>query len=128
MAEENIVIPRDKYNRMLEQLKSVKDNKPIQSTDNKEGDESLISHYDKINTAQRARGDITHKETDYPPGLKHDDINTFIKKLTKKKRKHNHTITRDKCNNKTADKRNNKTSKQHNRKSKLKANWIRVFK
>ena len=122
MAEENIVIPRDRYNRMLEQLKSIKDSKVIQSPNSTESVEpttSVTTHYDKTNTTQRSRDDITHKETGHPPGLKHNDIDAFITKFTKDKKNKNHTSTRNK--------RSKKPSKQDDRKSKLKANWIRVF-
>ena len=132
MAEENVVIPRDKYNRMVEQLKNSKDDKLTQSTNDNREEATLtqsadIKHSDDVTQQRddsivvhtpRTRDDIVLNDAFHPPGLKNKDIDIFMKKFDKKQKK---------------SRRNIKTkvtpSKSHtSRKSKLKANWISITK
>ena len=131
MAEENVVIPRDKYNRMMEQLKNSKDDKLTQSTNDNREEAALthsadIKHSDDVTQQRddsivvhtpRTRDDIVLNDAFHPPGLKHKDIDIFMKKFDKKQKSRSNIKTKV------------TPSKSHTaRKSKLKANWISITK
>ena len=133
MAEENVVIPRDKYNRMLEQLRNSKDfkgskeNKLTQQEDNTTDIRSAEhvtqpADTEHVTHTLRSKDDIVLKETHHPPGLKHNDIDIFMKKFTTNNRSRNITKL------KTPTKRKTVPLKSRARKSRLKANWISVSK
>ena len=119
MAEENVVIPRDRYNRMLEQLKNSKDDKLTQQVDNTTDIKPVdlatpAPDNDKVVHTVRTKDDIVLKESHHPPGLKHNDIDIFMKRIAKQKSRKNTKLTTH--------------AKHKTRKSKLKANWISISK
>ena len=70
---------------MLEQLKNSKEDKLTQPTDNTT-DIKPVDHVtpppgnEKVVHTLRAKDDIVLKEIHHPPGLKHEDIDIFMKK------------------------------------------------
>ena len=135
MAEENVVIPRDKYNRMLEQLKNGKDDKLTQPTDNNSKEDKLTQSADNVTGIKptehvkpqhhdtttvhtpRTRDDIVLKDVLHPPGIKHKDIDIFMQRLDKKQK-----------SGRNKKLKTTQSKSPHTRKARLKANWISITK
>lgn len=145
MAEEHVVVPKERYQRMLDQLaekKKLEQSEPedddIRAEDTAEGgtkekvpNNPTPSHEKNDHPMPRSRDDVTtptldHKDTFDPPGITPQQLKEFVnvKKNLKNKKKQEGLLKRRKKSPNVLKKVNKKHS--HSSLQKIKKNWLNI--